>query len=98
MCDRAFPFRDVEILYSRHSGDERGLIGGEGGGRRVPTGFKPQAVMSTFIPEQWDVNEPLKEGTVYCGERKSLQVLSKREEASRCRGGRKEESVAGGCP
>lgn len=77
MCDRAFPFRDTEILYSRHFGDERGLVGGEGGGRQVPTGFKPQAVMSTFIPEQWEVNEPLKEGTVDCVERKPLQVLSK---------------------
>lgn len=66
-------------MYSSHSGDERGLVGGEGGGRRVRTGFKPQAVVSTFIPEQWEVNEPLKEGTVYCVERKPLQVLSKSE-------------------
>jgi len=65
-------------------------MGSKGGSSQVPTGSEPQAMMSAFIPEQWDVNDPCKEGTVCCAKRKEHQVLSK------CRGERKKGSVAGG--
>lgn len=57
---------------------------------QVPTGFEPQAVTSTFSPEQREVDDPFKEGTEYCGEERTPGALKQQWAGS---GGEEEGTV-----